>query len=657
MLTARRLSLLLVVAFLAGGAPAMDAWNPDPGLPGGVTPGEVPILLAPGLVNTGVTTRDATLTPDGKEMYFCMAGPGYGRASIMVTRFVDGGWTEPETAPFSGATAWIDLEPFVAPDGRRLFFMSTRPAPGEQEGEPDIWVTDRRGDTWSEPRPLGEPVNTDLAEYFPAVTMAGDLYFTRADSTGRIHQVFRSRLADGAYQEPELLPEQVNCGTNRFNATISADASRLIVPAAGVPGSHGGVDYFLVRRNPDDTWEAPVNLGPVVNDGSGQSWSPYLTPDGRFFLFMSSRRSVAAPAWPPSWGLLKAGHMTAGGGNPAIHAVDAAFLDHLPGRVPESPEPADLPPVTPAAWPELTGLYLGQEPPGVVPELFAPGIVSTGMNERDLTVSADGRTIWFGFMGQGLVTVLETRLAEGSWTEPVPVPFHRDGSFFCFEPALAADGNRVFFLSNRAAPGQEQGTGWTNQNIFTCRREGAGWTEPAALPAPVTTEAAEYFPSLAADGTLYFTREDEDGSSVWRAEPAGDGFGAPVRLPAAVNLGSHNYNATVAPDESWLIVCVAGHEDNLGRTDFWISFRSSDGKWAPGVNMGEVFNAPGARASSVSVSPDGRYLFFSTSRTITGVKDQKNSLKRYSYLQAHAGPGNGSTDVWWVDIQVINGFK
>lgn len=649
--------ILIIIVFSFFHIGPAEAVQGAPGLPGNTVPTEVPVLLAQGLINSGVNTRDVTMTPDGRELYYCMAGPGYRHAVILVTKFRDGAWTEPAVAPFSGSSDWIDLEPFVSPDGERFFFMSTRPAPGEEEGEADIWVMDREGDQWGDPRNLGAPVNSDQAEYFPAVTLNGDLYFTRADSTGRIHQIFRSRFSEAGFKEPELLPEQVNCGSNRFNATITPDESRLIVSAVGVPGSLGAVDYWLVRRTPDDTWDDPVNLGPVINDGAGQSWSPYLTPDGDTFLFMSSRRSVVEPAWPVTWGQLQAAHLSAGGGNPNIYVVKSDFLDRMPEEMPEPMPDVELADLTPVAFPELSGPYLGQTPPGLDPEVFAPGIISTGLNERDLTISADGRTIWYGFMGQGLVTIMETRLEEGHWTEPTPVPFHRDGKFACFEPVMSSDGSRVLFLSNRAAPGQEQGTGWANQNIFSSRLVDGTWSEPQALPAPVTSAAAEYFPSLAADGTLYFTRENENGSAIWKAEPAGEGFGVPERLPDAVNVGANNYNATVAPDESWIIVCVAGHEENLGLTDYWISFRTDAGSWGDGINMGDSFNTPGTRASSVSISPDGGILFFSTNKTKNNKKEQKDKINRSNLLESHAGFGNGSNDIWWVDSSVIQNLR
>ena len=49
-------------------------------------------------------------------------------------------------------------------------------------------------------------------------------------------------------------------------------------------------------------------------------------------------------------------------------------------------------------------------------------------------------------------------------------------------------------------------------------REGDGWGEPYNLGPPVNSDAPEYYPSVTSDGTLYFTREGEDGvSATWRA--------------------------------------------------------------------------------------------------------------------------------------------
>ncbi|HSO21285.1 MAG TPA: hypothetical protein VLT81_00175, partial [Chondromyces sp.] len=256
-------------------------------------PGLEPRLFAPGIVSTGLQTRDVAMTPDGRELYFAVTA---GAATmIMVTRELDGVWTEPVVAPFSGR--FLDIEPAISSDGQRFFFLSTRPQAGQEPREgwvyQDIWVMDREGDGWGEPYNLGPPVNTEAPEYFPSVTADGTLYFTREGADG-VSSIYRSRLLDGAYTEPELLPPQLNCGTNRFNVFVSPDESFAIVPAMGRDDSLGGVDYYVVFRSDDDTWSEPVNMGPTVNQSSGREWSASLSPDGRYLFFMSSRQQAGA---------------------------------------------------------------------------------------------------------------------------------------------------------------------------------------------------------------------------------------------------------------------------------------------------------------------------------------------------------------------------
>ena len=55
-----------------------------------------------------------------------------------------------------------------------------------------------------------------------------------------------------------------------------------------------------------------------------------------------------------------------------------------------------------ADFPELTGEYLGQTPPGDTPQLFAPGIVSTGMYARDIAMTPDGTELYYCVMESGL---------------------------------------------------------------------------------------------------------------------------------------------------------------------------------------------------------------------------------------------------------------
>ena len=218
--------------------------------------------------------------------------PNFEFSVILVTRRVDGRWTEPGIVPFSGR--YRDLEPAVSPDGNSFFFVSYRPDDGigEPDDDADIWVADRAGDGWAEPRPLGPPINTAGQEYFPSVTRDGTLYFTRRVSDGD-EAIYRAVLAGGRYEVPVRLGPEVNAGRARANAFVAPDEGFLILPVFGLEDSLGGMDYYVSFRDPDGAWTGPVHLGDAVNSESRLEYSASLSPDGRFLFFMSNRGRYA----------------------------------------------------------------------------------------------------------------------------------------------------------------------------------------------------------------------------------------------------------------------------------------------------------------------------------------------------------------------------
>jgi len=297
-------------------------------------PGDTPELFAPGVVTTGAYTRDVAMTPDGSELYFGVL-LGTLTAIVGIHRGEDGVWTEPQVASFSRDSRFFNLEPHVTPDGRKLLFLSTRvenPDPGEVRSwtNQDIWVVDRQGGGWGEPYNLGPPVNSDDAEFFPSTTLDGTLYFTRGLNGGQESYIYRSRFLEGRYQEPERLGPEVNSTPNQFNAFIAPDESFLILCTGDREDSLGGTDYFIVFRTSDDRWSGPINMGPTVNTALSGEFSPYLSPDGRYFFFMSTR-PFPTEKLPDTltWDYLKGFRQRPETGNAGIYWVDAGFIEGL----------------------------------------------------------------------------------------------------------------------------------------------------------------------------------------------------------------------------------------------------------------------------------------------------------------------------------------
>ena len=175
-------------------------------------------------------------------------------------------------------------------------------------------------------------------------------------------------------------------------------------------------------------------------------------------------------------------------------------------------------------------LYLGQPLPGREPALFAPGIVSTGLFERDVAMTPDAREIYFGLIVGETVAIASARLEGGRLGEPEIPAFAGDPRFAAFEPHIAPDGKRLLFLSTRPPAGKEPRPGWFYQNIWAVdRKPGGGWGEPYDLGAPINTDDDEFYPSVTRDGTLYFTRSKRGTleAGLWRARRLGDRYQEP----------------------------------------------------------------------------------------------------------------------------------
>ncbi|MCP4723397.1 MAG: hypothetical protein GY863_00095, partial [bacterium] len=164
-------------------------------------PGMTPELFAPGIVSTGNTDWTTAFTPDGNEAYYTTALLDY---NVLVHIWTENGvWQEPELPSFADARYHF-ADPFVSPDGKRLYFWSNRPV--EPSGEPrnnsDLWYVDLlENNTYGQPVRIDEIINTTDWQVFPTVSSNGNLYFSGyyADNTKGRFDVYMSELVDGKY--------------------------------------------------------------------------------------------------------------------------------------------------------------------------------------------------------------------------------------------------------------------------------------------------------------------------------------------------------------------------------------------------------------------------------------------------------------------------
>lgn len=289
-----------------------------------------PKIFAPGVISTTDDEFGGAFSPDGRMIVFDKTVLRHYLYVICESHFVNGRWTEPTICPFSGV--YRDSDPVFSPDGSKLYFASDRPVNGKEKSDFDIWLVNRTASGWSEPEHLDAPINTDYGEYFASVASNGDMYFSsdRPGGKGGL-DVYRSRLVDGKYQEPENLGDGINSAAWELDAMVAPDESFLIVGAIGRPDSFGNYDLY-VTYNRDGHWTPLEHLGPVINT-SAREYSPRLSPDGKYLFFTSEKDFATEPlARPMSYGEFERGLKSLQNGSGNIYQIElkAAGIDPHP---------------------------------------------------------------------------------------------------------------------------------------------------------------------------------------------------------------------------------------------------------------------------------------------------------------------------------------
>jgi hypothetical protein len=302
-------------------------------------------------------------------------------------------------------------------------------------------------------------------------------------------------------------------------------------------------------------------------------------------------------------------------------------------------------------FPSLLGPYLGQKLPGRTPEVFAPGIISTGMDELNAVFSQDGTEYYFTVKlpDRGRHVMMSMRSEAGRWTAPVVLSF--SGQYNDADPALSPDGKTLYFASSRPLVSGEKEKDW---DIWKADRTGRGWSEPRNLGAPVNSPDMEVFPSVAANGTLYFSSGRPTGKGrggIYMAKPVDDGFIEVRGFDEAINAQFGGGDIFIAPDES-LIIFSSNRPGGFGNSDLYASFRGPDGSWSAPRNLGPEINSPWQEYCP-SLSPDGKFFFFSSYK-----RNIQPSVGSYAdILRIYRQPQTGFGDVYWVEAGFLEDLR
>jgi Tol biopolymer transport system component len=266
-----------------------------------------PVRWTPAALSSELYESSPTFSRDGRELYFFRADKRFGNYRLLQSRCIDGRWSVPTTPVFAAPAGTLEADPALAPDDRRLYYVSARNAANADDL--DIRYVERSGDDapWSEPRRLPAPVNSPSAELLPRPLGDGRLLFgsSRAGGRGQGDIYIATPQRDGRWRVDNIGPP-ISTAANEYEAELSRDGKVMVVVADRGDRSHL---YVYDRRG--DTW---VERGRVPARADVFQVGPLLSPDAGRLLFAQTDgersgewfvvdlRTGADMRWPPACG-------------------------------------------------------------------------------------------------------------------------------------------------------------------------------------------------------------------------------------------------------------------------------------------------------------------------------------------------------------------
>lgn len=216
------------------------------------------------------------------------------------------------------------------------------------------------------------------------------------------------------------------------------------------------------------------------------------------------------------------------------------------------------------------------------------------LNVRDFTLSTDGKEAYCTLQSidEQYALIVRCNNKNGHWEIGEALNFSK--KYRNIEPFLSPDNLRLYFSSNR--PRSVEDSISSDYDIWYVERvsKNAVWSAPINVGSPVNTAANEFYPSISENNNLYYTsdtaretQKDDIYFSAWN----GTNYTQPKALGKGVNSEKYEFNAFIAPNESFLIYTIYKAEDGLGSGDLYVSYKEKNGQFGKGKNLGAQLNS------------------------------------------------------------------
>ena len=244
--------------------------------------------------------------------------------------------------------------------------------------------------------------------------------------------------------------------------------------------------------------------------------------------------------------------------------------------------------------------YFGQKPPGIIPELFAPGIVSiNGRYEHGISFSPNLEEVYFSANNKDKdPSIYFSKLEGKKWTAPKKANFTKGKKVGEMHPFVNPTGDKIYFTAHDefTLPHHKESV-----KAWSVNRINNSWSDAIQLDSPVNDDFV-FYTNQAKNGDLYYTNVSK--WKMYYAPNKNDKF--PEVKELGIEFGLHGF---ISPSQDYLVVNARNKEDAQRKSDIYVYFKKKDGTWSKAINLGNEVNSNFAETCP-SITPDGKYLFF-----------------------------------------------
>jgi hypothetical protein len=263
------------------------------------------------------------------------------------------------------------------------------------------------------------------------------------------------------------------------------------------------------------------------------------------------------------------------------------------------------------------GDYLGLKQPGMLPQKFAPGFISTD-NETShcLVFSPDGNHMVYTWADSvwSHWGIMYSRRVKDQWLKPSLLKFEGSDKV-PFNPSFSNDSKSIIFTM--------VSTKWPDTDLYTITLTDSGYSAiPKRLDTPINTSGLEFGYFMDKDGSIYFTgkRKEFVGGlfDVYVCRKENGNY--VIRNLKKLNSELDDAAPFISPDGTYMIYEQMVNETGMVyndstariiRIELFVSFRDKKNNWSTPINLGDEINSDKFKTYRPVISPDGKFLFYS----------------------------------------------